>query len=272
MNAAPEDLTSGPGRVMFKCQGVCKSYSTRNGALAVLDNVTFQVYEQEFVCVVGPSGCGKTTLLKMIAGLLKPSSGTLEFTGPPPDGRPRAAMVFQDHGLFPWMTLIENVAFGLEMQGVAKRERVDRSRAFVDKVGLTPFAGSYPHELSVGMRQRVGIARSFVTDSPVLLMDEPLSSVDAQTRRLVQEEILRLWRDHRKSVIYITHDIEEAVVLGDRLLVMSGRPSRIREEIPIRLDRPRDLSINGSKEMAAIMHHVWEILEDEVRKTLWIPK
>jgi NitT/TauT family transport system ATP-binding protein len=229
------------------------------------------VHRQEFVCIVGPSGCGKTTFLKIIAGLIKPTSGEIRFCEPSADEKPPTAFVFQDHGLLPWMTVTENVAFGLEMGGVKRPERRDRAHAFIEKVGLASFAHSYPYQLSAGMRQRVGIARAFVTDPKVLLMDEPLSSLDAQTRRLMQEELLKLWRDDRKSVIYITHDIEEAVMLADRVIVMTGRPARIREEISIPLDRPRDLSMCRSPAMTEITHHIWQILKDEVRKTLWFP-
>ncbi len=244
---------------------------TRTGLLSVLEDVNCRVCREEFICIVGPSGCGKTTFLKIVAGLIKPTSGEVRFCESSPNGKPPTALVFQDHGLFPWMTVIENVAFGLEMMGVGKRERSERARAFIERIGLGSFALSYPHELSAGMRQRVGIARSFLTDPKILLMDEPLSSLDAQTRRLMQEELLRLWRTDRKSVIYITHDIEEAVMLGDRVLVMTGRPARIREEISIPLDRPRDLSVSRSPDMTAVIQHIWDILKDEVRKTLWFP-
>jgi NitT/TauT family transport system ATP-binding protein len=244
---------------------------TRTGRLSVLEDVNCLVCREEFICIVGPSGCGKTTFLKIIAGLIKPTLGEVRFCEPSLNGKPPTALVFQDHGLFPWMTVIENVAFGLEMMGVGKRERSERARAFIEKIGLGSFARSYPHELSAGMRQRVGIARSFLTDPKVLLMDEPLSSLDAQIRRLIQEELLRLWRDDRKSVIYITHDIEEAVMLGDRVLVMTGRPARIREEISIPLGRPRDLSVCKTPDMTEVIRHIWEILRDEVQKTLWFP-
>jgi NitT/TauT family transport system ATP-binding protein len=255
----------------FECQHLNKAYQTRNGVVPALEDVTFSVGGQEFVCIVGPSGCGKTTLLKLIAGLLKPTCGRIICSAGPADGRPRSALVFQEHGLFPWMTVLDNVAFGLEMQGVGREERHDRARAFIEKVGLAPFAHSYPHELSVGMRQRVGIARAFVADPQILLMDEPFGSLDAQTRLVLQEELLRLWKDHQKLVVYVTHDIEEAVLLGDRVLVMTGRPGRIREEIPIPLDRPRDLSTREQPEVREIKWHIWKMLEEEVRKSLWIP-
>ena len=236
-----------------------------------MDDVTFSVGEQQFVCIVGPSGCGKTTLLRLIAGLLEPSSGQITFAAEPSSGQLRSALVFQEHGLFPWMTVLDNVAFGLEMQRVDRQERNDRARSFIEKVGLATFANSYPHELSVGMSQRVGIARAFVADAQILLMDEPFGSLDTQTRLVLQEELLRIWKDYRKLVVYVTHDIEEAILLGDRVLVMSGRPGRIREDIPIPLARPRDLTARDDSEVTGIKWHIWNMLEAEVRNSLWIP-
>jgi NitT/TauT family transport system ATP-binding protein len=254
----------------FDCQALSKSYRTRSGTIRALEETTFSVSEQEFVCIVGPSGCGKTTLLKLIAGLLTPTSGCIVFGDGREDGRPRNAMVFQEHGLFPWMTVLDNVAFGLEMRGLGRRERRAQAGWFVEQVGLGPFADCYPHVLSVGMRQRVGIARAFLTNPQLLLMDEPLGSVDAQTKRVLQEELLRLWQKHPKTVIYVTHDIEEAVLLGDRVLVMSGRPGRIREEIPVPLGRPRRLDKDCS-DVLDIKWHIWQMLEEEARRSLCIP-
>ncbi|MGH3112789.1 MAG: ABC transporter ATP-binding protein [Gaiellaceae bacterium] len=243
-------------------------YEGRSGAVTALEDVTLGVDEGEFVCLVGPSGCGKTTLIKIVAGLLPPTSVEVVFRSG--NGRPRTGLVFQEHGVFPWMSVLDNVAFGLEMRGVPRRERRERARAFIEQVGLGAFAESHPHELSVGMRQRVGIARAFVTDVPILLMDEPFGSLDAQSKRVLQEELLRVWRDHRKIVLYVTHDIEEAVLLGDRVLVMTGRPGRIREEIAIPLGRPREPSLAEEQTVTEIKWHIWRLLEHEVRRGLSI--
>lgn len=255
----------------LSCVRLGKVYATRNGPVCALEELTFSAARQEFVCIVGPSGCGKTTLLKIIAGLTAPTTGEVAFDGPPSENRLHGAMVFQEHGLFPWLTVLDNVAFGLEMQGVERAERRLRARAFVDQVGLGRFARNYPHELSVGMRQRVGIARAFLADPQMLLMDEPLGSVDAQTKRVLQEELLRIWQDHQKLVVYVTHDIEEAVLLADRVLVMTGRPGRIREEIPVPLGRPRHLA-KDRPEVAELKWHIWQMLEDEVRRSLSLPE
>jgi len=255
----------------LRCEQIAKVYATGNGGVRALENLSFTVRAEEFICVVGPSGCGKTTLLKVIAGLLAPTSGEVVFTGGPTGSRPRAALVFQEHGLFPWMPVLDNVAFGLEMQGVARQECRGRARAFIEKVGLAAFASSYPHELSVGMRQRVGIARAFVSNPQALLLDEPFGSLDAQTRLVLQDELLRIWKDDRKMVIHVTHDIEEAVRLGDRVLVMTGRPGRIQEEIGIPLDRPREATGRTEPQVADIKWHIWKILEDDVRRGLCLP-
>jgi NitT/TauT family transport system ATP-binding protein len=250
--------------IAFECRNVGHVFSGRAGDVTALEDVSFRAQPGEFLCIVGPSGCGKTTLLKILAGLVEPTSGELVFT-PPENGRPRNGLVFQDHGVFPWMTVLENVAFGLEMQGVPRRERTRRAAAFIEQVGLSAFVRSYPHELSVGMRQRVGIARAFVADVPLLLMDEPFGSLDAQTRQLLQEELLRIWRDHRKLIVFVTHDIEEAILLGDRVLVMSGRPGRILREIPVLLERPRSLM---RPEISEIRWKIWQHLEHDARSEL----
>ena len=256
----------------FRCEQISKVYTTGNGGVAALHDVTFCVAAEQFVCIVGPSGCGKTTLLKIVAGLVAPTSGTLEFAGAARDDQPPVALVFQEHGLFPWMTVAENVAFGLEMRGVPRRERSERARAFIEKVGLSSFAGSYPHQLSVGMRQRVGIVRAFVSNPRVLLMDEPFGSLDAQTRLVLQDELLRIWKDDRKVVLHVTHDIEEAVRLGDRVLVMTGRPGHIQEDIAIPLERPREASSKVAPQVAEIRWHIWKTLENDVRKGLGMPE
>lgn len=255
----------------FNCQHLYKTYQARDGVVSALEDVTFRVDKREFMAIVGPSGCGKTTLLKLIAGLLEPTSGHITFGTASDAGRPGTALVFQEHGLFPWLNVLDNVAFGLEMQGVGRQARHERARTFIDKVGLGAFAGSYPHELSIGMRQRVGIARAFVAGAPILLMDEPFGSLDAQTKRVLQEELLQVWKDHLKTVVYVTHDIEEAVLMADRVLVMTGRPGRIREEIAIPLSRPRDLAVGQQPEVMEIKWRIWKMLEDEVRRSLQTP-
>lgn len=254
----------------FVCQNVGKAYSTRQGQVNALEDVSFAVAEAEFVCIVGPSGCGKSTLLKILAGLVPPTSGKVLFGSQKTAGLPRNAMVFQEHGLFPWMTILENVAFGLECQGVDKMERLQQAYSFLESVGIAPFAGHYPHELSVGMRQRAAIARAMLTDPELLLMDEPFSALDAQSKLVLQEELLRVWRDHQKTVVYVTHDVEEAVLLGDRVLIMSGRPGRIQEEIHVPLGRPRDLRDREQPEVREIAWHIWKVIEQEVRQSLLV--
>jgi ABC-type nitrate/sulfonate/bicarbonate transport system ATPase subunit len=259
------------------CDRVSHVFENRRGAIEALDGITLRARPHEFICVVGPSGCGKSTLLKIVAGLLAPTSGRVEFGNGGPSSanggvarRPRNALVFQEHGVFPWMTVRDNVAFGLEMQRVARSERHERALAFLDRVGLGGFADNYPHELSVGMRQRVGIARAFVADVPILLMDEPFGSLDAQTKLLLQEELLRIWREDRKLVLFVTHDLEEAVRLGDRVLVMTGRPGRIREEIPVTVPRPRS-GVRDPRQVAESAWHIWQLLRDEARRSFSAP-
>ncbi len=265
----PPDDASGDGQLGFHCQGISHRFVAGNGAVIALENVTFQARPREFVCLVGPSGCGKTTLLRIVAGLLQPSSGRVLFEGGFSNGRPRTDLVFQEHGTFPWLTVLDNVAFGLEMRGIARAERRNRAMAFVETVGLGPFAFHYPHQLSVGMRQRVVIARAFVSGSPILLMDEPFGALDAQTRWVLQEELLRIWQQHRKLVLYVTHDIEEAVLLGDRVLVLTGRPGSIRDDIPVALPRPRDQHRDRER-VSELTWRIWQLLEEQVRHGLAI--
>jgi NitT/TauT family transport system ATP-binding protein len=249
------------------CKHISKRYQTLNDHIVALADVNFTVEDNEFICIVGPSGCGKSTLLKIMAGLQSPSEGQILRDPPNDHEQPLNAMVFQEDSLYPWMTVLDNVAFGLESQGIARRDRRERARIFIEKVGLDAFAANYPHELSMGMRQRVGIARAFVARPDMLLMDEPFGAVDAQTRWILQEELLKIWADYRNFVIFVTHDIEEAILLGDRVLVMSERPGRVREEIKIPFDRPRMVSYRERPEIMEIKWHIWHLLENGARKS-----
>jgi NitT/TauT family transport system ATP-binding protein len=246
---------------------VGQTYSSARGDVEALRNVSFEVGRHEFVSIVGPSGCGKTTLLKVIAGLMEPTRGRvdiLERSG----ARQACGLVFQDHGLLPWRSVLENVGFGLQLGGMPREEWEQKARSFLDRIGLGGFLHHYPHELSAGMRQRVGIARAFVTDCDVLLLDEPFGALDAQTKLVLHDELLRLWRDDRRSVVHVTHDIEEAIILGDRVLVMSGRPGSILEDVPVPIPRPRDA--RSVHQISDLRWHVWGLLERTVRETLCI--
>jgi NitT/TauT family transport system ATP-binding protein len=250
------------------CRNLSKTYGGGDAAVPALDDVTFRLGDREIACLVGPSGCGKSTLLRIIAGLLPADSGACAMDGAAANGRPRNALVFQEQGLFPWMTVRQNVAFGLRMAGERRRRSASRAEEAIARMGLAAFARRYPHELSVGMRQRVNLARAFLVDPRILLMDEPFASLDAQTRLVLQEELLASCERSHKAVLYVTHDIEEAVLMGDRVLVMSGRPGRIRDDIAVPLPRPRDLAVRGDPEVAALVERIWGQLEGEVRRSL----
>jgi len=237
---------------------------TGDGAVEALKDVSLTIRDGEFLTVLGPSGCGKTTLLRIMAGLESHDSGEIRvdgkaITGPGPD----RAMVFQSFALLPWATIIANVAFGLELRGVAKSEREARAEQLIKLVGLSGFEKKLPGQLSGGMQQRVGLARALAVDPKILLMDEPFGALDEQTRRLLQEELLAIWEQSRKTVLFITHSMEEAVLLGDRVVLMSPRPGRIVDIVEVPLARPRASAVDdmsGSAEFAAITADLWRRL------------
>src|SRR5712692_2745825 len=239
-------------------------FTLRGQALVALDDVNLQVRDQEFCCIVGPSGCGKSTFLRILAGLERQSSGELHIQVRDP-AKPLTAMVFQEQSIFPWMTVEDNVGYGLRMRGVPQSIRRQTVARYIEKVGLTRFARAYPYQLSGGMKQRASVARAFATDPQVLLMDEPFASVDEQTRALLQEELLRVWEADRKTVIYITHSIDEALILGDRVVVMSARPGRVKAEIEVPLPRPRSVyELKSTPAFAELVARVWGPLRQEV--------
>jgi NitT/TauT family transport system ATP-binding protein len=222
----------------LKLRNVTKTFTSEEGEITALDNINLEVKLNEFLCILGPSGCGKTSLLRMIAGLDYPSSGEIildgkKVCGPSPD----RGMVFQEYSLFPWKTVLKNVEFGLEILGIPDRRKI--AERHLELVGLKGFENSYPYELSGGMKQRVAIARALATDPAILLMDEPFGSVDAQTRNVLQKELLEIWKRTKKTILFVTHSVDEAVYLADRVAVMSVRPGRIIDCIDIGIPRPR---------------------------------
>ncbi|MDO9516952.1 MAG: ABC transporter ATP-binding protein [Methanosarcinaceae archaeon] len=226
-----------------------------------LDNVSLEIKNEEFVCFIGPSGCGKTTLLRIIAGLDLPTSGEILLDGiqiTVPD--PKRGMVFQEYSLFPWRTVIDNVAFGPQMQGIKKKESLKIAEKYLELVGLEQFKNSFPYELSGGMRQRVAIARALATEPQVLLMDEPFGALDAQTRNTLQYELLEIWGKKNVTIMFVTHSMDEAVFLADRIVVMSARPGKIRDIINVDLPRPRDRTAPESNELR---NHVLKLLAEE---------
>jgi NitT/TauT family transport system ATP-binding protein len=230
-----------------------------------LQGFDIDVNEGEFLSIVGPSGCGKSTFLNILLGLLKPEAGDLRLrdrriSGPGTD----RAMVFQEFGLLPWRTVMNNVALGLELKGVAVGKRHEISQGLIEMVGLAGFESHYPHELSGGMKQRVGLARALATDPDVLLMDEPFAALDAQTRDVMQSELLRIWRKARKTVLFVTHQIDEAIYLSDRVMVMTRRPGRTKRIFAVDLPRPREYEMRVTREFNDLKLEIWNQLKDEI--------
>ena len=247
----------------IRVHGLAKRY----GALDVFCGIDFEIGTREIVALVGPSGCGKTTLLRCIDGLIGPDEGEIWFdqnrvTQPVPG----VAMVFQHFGLFPWKTVYDNVAYGLRMAGVGKTEVERRVPAFINLVGLTGFEQAYPYQMSGGMQQRCGLARALAIEPSVLLMDEPFAAVDAQTREILQFELLRIWEQRPTAMLFVTHSIEEAVLMGDRVIVLKGRPSKIEETIAVDLPRPRTRDTLREPRFAELRERVWGTLMSEARK------
>ena len=246
---------------------ICLSYRTQSGErLLALDHINLQVRPGEFVCIVGPSGCGKSTLLHLIAGLHSQTSGQILVDGHPVKGPGTdRILIFQEHGLFPWLNVAENVEFGMKMKGIAKAERKEKMRHYLRLVHLSKFENSYIHQLSGGMRQRVAIARALATEPDVLLMDEPFAALDAQTRDLLHDELERIWAETGRTIIFVTHNVREAVRLGDRVVLLTFRPGRVKSDFPIDLPRPRHLE---DPAVALTARDVLAELRDEINRSL----
>ena len=241
-----------------------KTFATRTGPFVALDGISLDIARGSFCTIVGPSGCGKTTLLRILAGLETATSGRVAITADDPK-KPLHAMVFQGDSIFPWMTVWNNAAYGLRMRGAPRAHIREVVSHYLDRTGLLPFADRYPHQLSGGMKQRVSIARAFATDPEVLLMDEPFSALDEQNRTLLQEELLRIWDDDKKTVVFITHSVDEAVTMGDRIVVMTAHPGRIKALVEVPFPRPRNvLALRKDPAYGALFFSIWSDLRDEV--------
>jgi len=252
---------------LIAVEGVSKRFTTVSGPVDALRDVSLCVGAGQFCTIIGPSGCGKSTLLGMLAGLVTPDGGHVRVDGRPvagPDPR-RVATVFQDPGLFPWRTTLENIEFGLELQGVAHGRRRDVATALLGPLGLRDFAGKYPRELSGGLRQRVAIGRALAIDTPIVLMDEPFGALDEQTRMLMGEWLLDIWRRTRKTVVFVTHSLHEALALSTRVVVMTARPGRVKSVVHLALDYPRAME---SPEIVALRGKLWSEIRDESRRAM----
>jgi NitT/TauT family transport system ATP-binding protein len=249
---------------MIKIRAVHKEFTKGERRVVALEEIDLDVAEREFVAILGPSGCGKSTLLNMVAGFDPPTRGSVKVAGEEIVApAPSRGVVFQEPALFPWLTVMDNVVFGPKTRGQNAADYRSRAAQIIEAVGLSGFEASYPAELSGGMRQRVGIARVLIMEPKVLLMDEPFGSLDAQTRTLMQELLLALWERHHQTVLFITHDIEEAVLLADRVCVMTARPGRIKKSIEVRMPRPRSIELTTSPEFNALRREVLELIRQE---------
>ncbi len=258
--AAPVGATTPAARHKIRIRSLHKYF----GGMKAIEDVSIDIAEGTFFTIVGPSGCGKTTLLRILGGLEQVTSGTVELADPG-RGRPQFSMVFQGDSIFPWMTVWENAAYGLKMRGAPKAEAAGAVRHWLEKTGLSRFADLYPHQLSGGMRKRVSIARAFANDPEILLMDEPFSALDEQNKTILQQELLRIWEADKKTVVFITHSVDEAVTLGDKIMVMTASPGHTKTIIDVPLDRPRNvLELRHNPRYGEIVYGIWEQLKDEV--------
>ena len=250
----------------ISARDVERQFNTDEGDLNALGPFSVDIRDGEFVCIVGPSGCGKSTFLRIVAGLIRPSKGSVEI-------RTRGswnptAMVFQEYSIYPWKTVLENVRFGLDVLGVRKREGNERARSYLAKLGLADRERARPDTLSGGMKQRVSIARALAVEPEVLLMDEPFAALDAQLRTVLQDELLQLWQSDQRTVVFVTHSLEEAILLGDRVVVMSARPGRLLASVDVPFERPRGTGVRATPEFARLQAELWDMLRNEVEAHL----
>jgi NitT/TauT family transport system ATP-binding protein len=254
------------GEPKISARAVERWFGRSGASVRALGPFDLDVADGEFVSIVGPSGCGKSTFLRITAGLLRPSAG--EVTIRRRTEHPTTAMVFQDYSVYPWKTVLENVRFGLDVAGVAKRTGNEVARGYLARIGLQDRANAYPDKLSGGMRQRVAIARALIVEPEILLMDEPFAALDAQLRAVMQEELLHLWQTDRRTVLFVTHSLEEAVLLSDRVAVMSARPGQLLESVEVPFERPRDPELRATPEFASLLGGLWDMLRVEVERHL----
>jgi NitT/TauT family transport system ATP-binding protein len=255
-------------RALVAIRGVSQRFGVDGAGVAALDSISLEIPDGQFVAVVGPSGCGKSTLLSLVAGLRLPSSGTVLCDGEPitaPMPR-KVGMIFQEANLLPWLSAVDNVAFPLKLRRVAKAERLLAARRMLELTGLAGFEDRLPHQLSGGMKQRVAIARGLVQNPAVLLMDEPFASLDEQTRMVLGDELLRIWSETRKTVLFVTHSLNEAVYLADRVVVLSARPGRVVDDVSVDLPRPRTFSMTGSERFGALKDRIWQHIKSAERR------
>jgi NitT/TauT family transport system ATP-binding protein len=262
-------MVSKMGTPKLEIKEVGKIFKTKSGETTALEKTSFTIEEGEFVTILGPSGCGKSTVLRIVAGLEEATSGQVlldgqEISGPGPD----RGMVFQSYTLYPWLTVKENIGFGLKLKGVSQKERDDIARHYLTLIGLEGFENHYPVQLSGGMKQRVAIARALANDPKILLMDEPFGALDAQTRNIMQEVLLKAWEESRKTILFITHDIDESIFLADSVYVMTARPGRLKKKIPIQLPRPRAFNVKGTPEFAAYKEELLSLIREESLKSI----
>lgn len=274
MTRNAETSTDAVATPSLQVTGLGRSFRSPDGGTVVaLRDVDLAVSSGEFVSIVGASGSGKSTLLRIVDGLIPPTSGRIEVDGRPVVGPGRdRAFVFQQDNLLPWRTVIDNVGYGLALAGTPKAEAKARSQELIDLAGLGGFESYYPHQISGGMRQRANVARALVMDPRILLLDEPFAALDAQTREIMQAELLRIWSDQRKTVLFVTHQIDEAVYLSDRVVVLSARPGTVREVVAVDLPRPRELGIKRTPAFLEIVDHIWRLIEEEVRQGMGVTR